>query len=139
MRWSKDQMMIDDDGGVMFNIACRLGTGTLWDAPRVFYCETPVSSVSRVMCNPELFICTNLLFDNTLVAFARAAQGYPNIEPHGNMLPQNKQKSPALCGLREPEIFSDLIRDRRFFAAGRWPFYDQLETLNTLPTSSGLS
>ena len=65
MRWSKDQMMIDDDGGVMFNIACRLGTGTLWDAPRVFYCETPVSSVSRVMCNPELFICTNLLFDNT--------------------------------------------------------------------------
>ena len=79
MRWSKDQMMIDDDGGVMFNIACRLGTGTLWDAPRVFYCETPVSSVSRVMCNPELFICTNLLFDNTLVAFARAAQGYIQI------------------------------------------------------------
>lgn len=69
MRWSKDQMMIDDDGGVMFNIACRLGTGTLWDAPRVFYCETPVSSVSRVMCNPELFICTNLVFDSTLVAF----------------------------------------------------------------------
>lgn len=72
MRWSKDQMMIDDDGGVMFNIACRLGTGTLWDAPRVFYCETPVSSVSRVMCNPELFICTNLVFDSTLSSLSKS-------------------------------------------------------------------
>ena len=93
MRWSKDQMMIDDDGGVMFNIACRLGTGTLWDAPRVFYCETPVSSVSRVMCNPELFICTNLLFDRTPSLPSHALRKDIQISNHGNMLPQNISKN----------------------------------------------
>lgn len=111
MRWSKDQMMIDDDGGVMFNIACRLGTGTLWDAPRVFYCETPVSSVSRVMCNPELFICTNLVFDNTLFAFAHCARSNaksPRTRHPARRTPRTLSRHgmrPETLRNSEPEIF----------------------------------
>ena len=106
MRWSKDQMMIDDDGGVMFNIACRLGTGTLWDAPRVFYCETPVSSVSRVMCNPELFICTNLVFDSTCVAFQISDVSSASL------------RSPETSGVRSADRRENL-RFSPIFATGR--------------------